>query len=188
MTKYETEDLLIVLCVHGSKHAWEQLKWVCDVAELLRAYDRLDWDQIFSSASMWRCRRLLIMGVSLAHRLFDVPLPSAVLAHISVDSDVQMLSHRMPVSLLADPSVGVTEAQAVALYFTLKDSWRERWRFGLALCRDQRPILMSLPAWFRWRSSLLCLASLVRPLQRTMRSLSPTSIRNAINRWVEHGG
>ena len=27
------EDLLIVLCVHGSKHAWEQLKWVCDVAE-----------------------------------------------------------------------------------------------------------------------------------------------------------
>ena len=182
------EDLLIVLCVHGSKHAWEQLKWVCDVAELLRAYDRLDWDQIFSSASMWRCRRLLIMGVSLAHRLFDMPLPSAVLAHISVDSDVQMLSHRMPVSLLADPSVGVTEAQAVALYFTLKDSWRERWRFGLALCRDQSPILMSLPAWFRWRSSLLCLASLVRPLQRTMRSLSPTSIRNAINRWVEHGG
>jgi hypothetical protein len=181
------EDLLIVLCVHGSKHAWEQLKWVCDVAELLRAHDGLDWDQIFSSASRWRCRRLLLLGVSLAHQLLGVPLPQAVLAQVSADADVQMLSHRMPVSLLADPSAGVTEAQAVALYFTLKDSWWERWRFGLVLCRDESPIVVSPPAWFRWHMSLPRLAGLVRSLQYAMRILSPSSLRNAINRWVEHG-
>ncbi|HEY6086011.1 MAG TPA: nucleotidyltransferase family protein, partial [Nitrospira sp.] len=39
------EELLIVLCVHGSKHAWERLKWVVDVAELLRA-QRLDWEHV----------------------------------------------------------------------------------------------------------------------------------------------
>ena len=32
------EILLIILCVHGSKHAWELLKWVCDVAELVRSH------------------------------------------------------------------------------------------------------------------------------------------------------
>ena len=182
------EDLLIILCVHGSKHAWEALKWVCDVTELLRAHDHLDWDQIFSSASTWRCRRLVLMGLSLARLLLDVPLPEAVLARLSADSDVQMLSHRMPSTLLADRHAGVNEAQAVALYFSLKDSWWERWRFGLMLCRDQSPMVTTPPAWFRWRTSLPRLARLVLPLHRSLRSLFPSAIRGAINRWVEHGG
>jgi len=182
------EDLLVVLCVHGSKHAWEQLKWVCDVAELLRAYDHLDWGRIFSRASTWRCRRLLLMGLSLAHRLLDVPLPEAVLARLSADSDVHMLSHRMPSTLLADHRAGVDEAQAVALYFSLKDSWWERWWFGLMLCRDQSPMVTSPPVWFRWRTSLPRLARLILPLHRTMRSLFPSTIRCAINRWVGHAG
>ena len=182
------EDLLIVLCVHGSKHAWEALKWVCDVAELLRAHDQLDWDRIFSRASTWRCRRLVHMGLSLAHLVLDAPLPEAVVAQFSADSDVQMLSHRMPSTLLADRRAGVNEAQAVALYFSLKDSWWERWRFGLMLCRDQSPMATTPPAWFRWRTSLPRLAWLVLPLHRTMRSLFPSTIRGAINRRIEHGG
>lgn len=183
-----SEDLLIVLCVHGSKHAWEALKWVCDVAELLRSHQHLDWNRIFSNASTWRCRRLVLMGLSLARLLFDAPLPEAVLARLSADSDVQMLSQRMPATLLADRRGGLNEAQAVLLYFSLKDSWMERWQFGLWLCRDQSPMVTIPPSWFRRRTSLLRLARLVRPLHRTLRSLSPSTIRAAINRWVEHGG
>ena len=178
------EDLLIVLCVHGSKHAWDALKWVCDVAELLRAHDHLDWDRIFSSASTWRCRRLVYMGLSLAHLLVDAPLPESVLARLSTDSDVQMLVHRMPSTLLADHRAGVDEGQAAALYFSLKDSWWERWWFGLMLCRARSPMITTPPAWFRWRTSLARLARLVLPLHRTMRSLFPSTIRRAINRRV----
>ena len=182
------EDLLIVLCVHGSKHAWEALKWVCDVAELLRAHGQLDWDRIFSSASTWHCRRLVYMGLSLAHLVLDAPLPKAVLARLSADSDVQMLSHRMPSTLLADRRASVSEAQSVALYFSLKDSWWERWWFGLMLCRDQSPVVTTPPAWFRWRTSLPRLVRLVLPLHRTMKSLFPSTIRGAISRWGKHGG
>ncbi len=182
------EDLLILLCVHGSKHAWDALKWVCDVAELLRAHDQLDWDRIFSSASTWRCRRLVLMGLSLAHLVLDAPLPEAVLARLSADSDIRMLSHRMPSTLLADRHAGVNEAQAVALYFSLKDSWWERWRFGLLLCRDQSPMVTTPPAWFRWRTSLPGLARLVRPLRQAMRMPLLSGIRGAIYRWVAHSG
>src|SRR4030095_6420095 len=28
-------DLLFSLCVHGSRHLWERLCWVCDISELL---------------------------------------------------------------------------------------------------------------------------------------------------------
>ena len=31
------EDLLLILCMHGAKHLWKNLGWICDVAELLRA-------------------------------------------------------------------------------------------------------------------------------------------------------
>ena len=182
------EDLLIVLCVHGSKHAWDALKWVCDVAELLRAHDQLDWGRIFSNASTWRCRRLVSMGLSLAHLVLDAPLPETVVARLSADSDVQMLSHRMPSTLLADHRAGVNEAHAAALYFSLKDSWWERWWFGMILCRGQSPMVLTPPVWFRWRTSLPRLARLVLPLHRTMRNLFPSTIRGAINRWIEHGG
>ncbi len=182
------EALLIVLCVHGSKHAWVALKWICDVAELLRAHDHMDWDRVFSMASTWRCRRLVLMGLSLAHRLLDAPLPEAVFARLSADSDVQMFSHLMPSALLADPHVGVNEEQAAAVYFSLKDSLWERWRFGLMLCRDKSPIVTAPPAWFRWRISLPLLALLVYPLHRALRILFPSTIRGAINRWVESSG
>jgi len=182
------EDLLIVLCLHGSKHAWEELKWICDVAELLRSHPHLDWDRIFLNASLWRCRRLVCLGLSLAHLLLDAPLPEAVLARFSTDSDVHVLSPRMPATLLADHYSGVKESQVVALHFSLKDSWWERWKFGLMLCRDHHPLVMIPPVWFRWRTSLSWLARCVSPLHWAMRRLLPSTIRGAINRVVEHSG
>jgi hypothetical protein len=182
------EDLLIVLCVHGSKHAWEELKWVCDVAELLRTQSHLDWDLVFDSALEWRCRRLLLMGLSLAHHLLDAPMPERILARFSADSDIQMLSNRMPCSLLSDRRAGVSEVQAVALYFSLKDSWLERWRFGLMLCRDHCLVVTTPPPWFRWRTSLSRLARLVFPLHKMLKSLLPRAIRGSLNRWVQNDG
>ena len=34
------ENLLLVRCAHGSKHLWERLGWICDVAELIRVRKR----------------------------------------------------------------------------------------------------------------------------------------------------
>lgn len=37
------EDLLVFLCIHGTRHYWNQLDQVCCVAELIRAETDLDW-------------------------------------------------------------------------------------------------------------------------------------------------
>ncbi len=182
------EDLLIVLCVHGSKHAWEHLKWVCDVAELLHAHPVLDWKQCFASASDWRCRRMLSMGLFLAHRLLDAPLPQIVLERLKEDSDVQSLSRRMPASLLANSQDGISEEQAAVLYFALKDSWWERWCFGLMLCRAHSHLATTPPPWFRWRTSLRRLANIIIPAHRVLKFLLSPAIRSAVNRWVPHVG
>ncbi len=181
------EDLLILLCVHGSKHVWEQLKWVCDVAELLRTQSGMNWRVVMSAAGRWRCRRLVLMGLWLAHHLLEAPLPEDMVIRCQLDRDVQMFARRMPSQLLADPAAGIGEEQAVAFYFSLKDSWWERWRFGMALCRSGNRVVTEPPGWFRWRRSLTSLGRVTSPVQRLVRKLLPTSVRGIINRWVEQG-
>jgi hypothetical protein len=41
------ENLLLVRCAHGSKHLWERLGWICDVAELIRVRkEKSDWEKV----------------------------------------------------------------------------------------------------------------------------------------------
>jgi len=112
----------------------------------------------------------IYMGLSLAHLVWDAPLPEAIRTRLSADSDVHMLSHRMPATLLEYHRAGVNEEQAGALYFPLKDSWWERRLFGLILdwnrigaagnlrasgMTDRKIVKMSRDAWAPDHLSLL---------------------------------
>ena len=132
------EDLLIILCVHGYKHAWERLKWVADVAEVLRAQE-LNWKRVFSTATKWKGRRMVLLGLALANRFMEVPLPINILNMIAADHDVTMLARRMPKSMLTHQQDGIDEHDGPALYFSLKDSWWERRWYGLVLVRHGHP-------------------------------------------------
>lgn len=144
------DELLILLCVHGSKHAWEKLKWTVDVAELLRAQS-LDWQRILTTATTWKCRRMVLLGLALAHWIFNTPLPPHIRVMLSRDPDILQLAWRMPKGLLASDRDGIDQADAVALYFALKDTWADRWLYGLSLLRDDHPILDRWPVWIRPR-------------------------------------
>lgn len=179
------EDLLIILCVHGSKHAWERLKWVCDVAELVRAHPGLNWSYVWDAALEMRCRRLLLMGLALAQRLFNVTLPDSCHQRVAADADVPQLARRMPQSLLADPARGINEAQADAFHYTLQDSWRDRLKFGLLLCRGGSPALDTRYPWFRSHGALRRLDVTLRPLRRLAAQAAPLdSLKRAVSRWL----
>lgn len=74
----EREDLLQVLCYHGLKNRWDRLKYICDVAEFLRAYPDLDWDTVYARAQDMHSERVLRLGLLLAYRLLRAPLPSEI--------------------------------------------------------------------------------------------------------------
>src|SRR3712207_8653927 len=42
---------LLILCVHGTKHIWGRLSWICDVAELLRTQPDMDWEYVLDRKS-----------------------------------------------------------------------------------------------------------------------------------------
>jgi hypothetical protein len=101
------EDTLVFFCLHGAKHGWEQLNWLCDLAELLRARPCLDWEGILSWAHGHGAGRLLQTGLHLAHRLLEAPVPPEVLARGRQDRRVAALVEQAATSLLfPDPAAG----------------------------------------------------------------------------------
>lgn len=75
---FSPSELLLILLVHGSKHRWSSLGWLVDVAELVRRDADIDWRWIASRAAALRCERRVGLGLRLAHRWLEVPVPDAM--------------------------------------------------------------------------------------------------------------
>lgn len=72
------EANLLCLCAHGTKHLWERLGWVCDVAELIRREPSLNWAEARRQARSVKLEKTLLAGVLLARELLDAPLPPEI--------------------------------------------------------------------------------------------------------------
>lgn len=89
------EDLLIFLSVHGTKDYWERLMWVCDIAELPRAFPALDWDVAFARARRLGVERMLLLGLALAGRALGARFPDAVEARVRREPGLELLRDRV---------------------------------------------------------------------------------------------
>ena len=88
------EDLLIYLCAHGGRHAWQHLLWVADIAHLVHAHDQLDWKVVFQRAQELRAVRLVNLGLALAQRQLELPLPQDIAILVSRDRVAHRLARR----------------------------------------------------------------------------------------------
>lgn len=86
------EDLLLALCIHGSKHLWERLAWICDIAGLIETPQELNWRQLIARARATGSERMLLVGLRLAADLIEARLPTEVEAAINADPVVTSLS------------------------------------------------------------------------------------------------
>lgn len=76
------EQLLVMLCVHGAKHAWERLEWICALGGIIARHPGLRWDRAEAEAEALGATRSLALGLLLAVKLADAPVPGEVLAAI----------------------------------------------------------------------------------------------------------
>ncbi|MEA5598347.1 nucleotidyltransferase family protein [Rivularia sp. UHCC 0363] len=72
------EDWLPILCVHGSRHVWERLSWLCDIATLIDKNPDINWQKVVQQANTWGCQRMLFLGLYMAQDLFGVDLPPEI--------------------------------------------------------------------------------------------------------------
>ncbi len=94
------EELLLALTVHGTKHLWEKLLWLCDIAWFVSVTKNLDWDRIISISSSSGCRRMLFLGLRQARDLFRVELPPGVERAVQSEHGLERLAKEVRANLL----------------------------------------------------------------------------------------
>ena len=86
------EHTILLLCAHGSGHAWSSLFWLNDVAQLVAKYDALDWRVLMGRAEQSGIARMVAEGVLLASVLLGSPLPDPVRSYIRKDKGVNRIA------------------------------------------------------------------------------------------------
>lgn len=97
------EITLLVLCMHGSKHLWSRLIWICDVAQMLFSSPGLNWKDVMQEATDTGLWRSLALGVLLAHRVTGVEVPQAVLRRFESDRTARQLTQYIVRNLFDAP-------------------------------------------------------------------------------------
>ena len=88
------DDLLFSLCVHGSRHLWERLSWICDVAELIGRHS-FNWTTLLERATTADTERMFLLGLHLAHELLEAPLPEEIERRCESDEQLKALSRNV---------------------------------------------------------------------------------------------
>ena len=160
---FSPEDLLLILCVHGAKHLWTNLIWVCDVAELLRVCKGLDWEWVMRQASTPGGQRMLLLGLFLAKSLLGAPLPEEIRTQVEADPAVKGLAGQVQQRLF-QTSNGSSPGLWESSIFHLKA--RERLKDRIWYCN--RLAMSTTPGDWNIRSlpdSLFPLYYLIRPIR-----------------------
>jgi hypothetical protein len=100
---FTAEDLLPMLCIHGSKDFWERLSWIADVNELVQSHPALDWDRVLQFAQPLQATRMLNLGLALASTVLGASLPAEVSARVQADRVAGQVAAGVRERLLARP-------------------------------------------------------------------------------------
>lgn len=122
------EDMLLYLCIHGMKHRWAKLKWVCDVSEYLRAHPEIDWEEVRRAARDLGVERIVRVGLVLARDLVETQLPQRVEVWVESDQTAQRLARQVVRTWLLPPPDAreVSPGRLYWFHFRERERWRDR--------------------------------------------------------------
>jgi hypothetical protein len=88
------EDELVLICIHGAKHFWEQVSYIADVADFVTVQE-LDWGRVQAAAAEVGGERMLYLGLRLAADVLGAPLPEKVAERARSDRAIGSLVGRI---------------------------------------------------------------------------------------------
>jgi hypothetical protein len=126
---FSPPDLLLLLILHGTTHGWDRLAWICDIAELLRIHQDLDWPALLRQARTLRITRMFNLGLLLANGLLGASLPAKLRSQIQADPVAVAIAGDVRRKLFQDDRPPIGE--------------EEKWRFFVATREDLRDRIWS---------------------------------------------
>jgi len=86
------EELFMYLMVHGARHMWFRLRWLCDIERFMRQENSLDWDRIIFLAKHSGQSIILYQTMILVKELFNLTIPDCLAAHVVDNPKAWMLA------------------------------------------------------------------------------------------------
>lgn len=114
------EHQLLFLCAHGTKHLWERLGWVCDVARFLQIEREIDWRSVFEQARQTSTSRMLSLGLLVAEDLLGVAVPPVAAEHVASDHEARALARTVRERLFAGAPTPTPTPAPDAARFSLR--------------------------------------------------------------------
>jgi hypothetical protein len=152
------DDLFAALALHGARHCWASLGWVCDVAGLARVAPP-DWDRLLGDR---RRRRVYLLAALLAADMLDAPVPDSVVDAARRDGNVAAVATQLRGAILHGPAVAAGSVPEALVHLRLMTMARDRARYVWRRALQPNQIDNDfLPLSGRWRPLLW----LVRPLR-----------------------
>ena len=99
------EDALPLLCVHGAKHMWDQFSYIADISELVQARASFDWQRSLTLAGWLGAERMTLVGLAIAQRFLDTPLPQEVVGRIARESSISQFVDEVAMRLFQEKRV-----------------------------------------------------------------------------------
>jgi hypothetical protein len=129
------EDLLLLLCAHGTKHLWKRLMWVCDVAELLRTRPGLCWETVSRRARQLHAEGMLLLGLALARDLLGASLPPRQNEELARNGSVRRLAAEVERSFREGEIRPASALATCSFCLRVRERLGDglRWCLGLAL-------------------------------------------------------
>jgi hypothetical protein len=121
---FAPEDLILVLCAHGSKHGWERLGWICDIAELIHSQPTLDWKQVTQDARELGIFKALLIAILLARNLIGAGVPDNILRLIEADPKIEPVSELVTRRLFSDQGFLARRWQEIVLTLRMREHVR----------------------------------------------------------------
>lgn len=120
------EDWLPILCAHASRHCWEKLSWLSDIAEIIRRNPEIDWERIIKETSDLDCRRMLFIGIYLTCNLIGVSVNSEILHKIQADSEVHTLASEICQQIFSEKDNSRKFMQTTLYHIRVRERWENK--------------------------------------------------------------
>jgi hypothetical protein len=130
---------LIIICVHGAKDQWTRLLWICDVAELIRKNDGLDWDWVIRLSSTLGSLRMLFLGLFLANDLLNASIPGEVMQQVEGDPRVRRLARQVRQRLFRGPNGSSGIFKNPLFHLKARERMRDRIQYCVRLAMTTTP-------------------------------------------------
>jgi hypothetical protein len=121
-------DQLLTVAVHGGKHLWHQLRWLCDVAKSA-AVAGVDWRELRERAREWRVERMVRVGLHLAQDLVDADLPEEASRWVREDPSVETIGRDLGRTIFAANEVPADSLTYFRWMARLREHRADRIRF-----------------------------------------------------------